>query len=57
MPGSYVKNYDLLECLMDQYVILKTSIERMNSTMEEQNIWFPSGFLLFGGKPPLSWWL
>ena len=47
MPGSYVKDFNLLECLMDQYVILRTFIERMNSTMEEQNIRFTSGFLSF----------
>ena len=56
MPGSHVNNYNLLECLMDQYVILKTCIERMYSTMEEQKIRISSGFLSFGfeGKPPLS---
>ena len=32
---------------MDQYVILKKCIERMNSTMEEQKIRFSSGFLSF----------
>ena len=47
MPGSYVKNYNLLECLMDQYVILQSCIARMNWTMEEQNIRFSSGFLSF----------
>ena len=47
MPGSYVKDYNLLECLIDQYVILKTCIERMHSTMEEQKIRFSCGFLSF----------
>ena len=32
---------------MDQYVILKASIERMNSTMEERKIRFTSGSLSF----------
>ena len=44
MLGSYVKDYNWVECLMDQYVILKTCIERINSTMEEQNRTF--GFLM-----------
>ena len=48
MPGSHVYNFNLLECLMDQYIILKTCIERVNSTMEEQKIRFSSGFLSFG---------
>ena len=47
MPGSYVKDYNLLECLIDQYVILITCIELMNPTMEEQEIRFSSGFLSF----------
>ena len=47
MPGSYVKDYNLSECLMDQYVILKTCIEQINSTMEEQKSQFSSGFLSF----------
>ena len=32
---------------MDQYGILKTCIERMNSRMEEQKIRLSSGFLSF----------
>ena len=32
---------------MDQYVMLKTCIERKNSTMEEQKIRFSGGFLSF----------